>query len=71
MADLQNSVTRPLIIVFIQLFSAYRQSATLELLVRIKLSLNHITAQKMTNLQNTDTRLWLSYHVSNILEFLQ
>ena len=31
MADLQNSVTRPLIIVFIQLFSAYRQSATLEL----------------------------------------
>ena len=53
MADLQNSVTRPLIIVFIQLFSAYRQSATLELLVRIKLSLNHITAQKMTNLQNT------------------
>ena len=34
MADLQNSVTRPLIIVFIQLFSAYRQSATLELLVR-------------------------------------
>ena len=34
MADLQNSLTRSLIIVFIQLFSAYRQSATLELLVR-------------------------------------
>ena len=33
MADLQNSVTRPLIIVFIHLFSAYRQSDTLELLV--------------------------------------
>ena len=33
MADLQNSVTRPLTIVFIQLFSSSRQSATLELLV--------------------------------------
>ena len=31
MADLESSVTRPLIIVFIQLFSAYRQRATLEL----------------------------------------
>ena len=33
MSDLQNSVTRPLIIVFIHLFSAYHQSDTWELLV--------------------------------------
>ena len=33
MSDLQNSVTRSLIIVFIHLFSAYHQSDTWELLV--------------------------------------
>ena len=55
MSDLQNSVTRPLIIVFIHLFSAYHQRDTFGA-VSVKLSLNRITAQNVTSLQNTVRR---------------
>ena len=56
MADLQNSVTRLLMILFflvIWCLSSERHFGA----VNVKFSLNGITAQKMTYLQNTVRRL--------------
>ena len=56
MSDLQNSVARSLIIVFIHLFSAFFSERHLGA-VSVKFSLYRITAQKVTTLQNTVRRL--------------